>query len=75
MSDYILSQDEIQELRSAHRSAKQRADAYQAYKINVIILLGTGWNPDEVSEALLLDDETIKSYYRKYKNGNFKELL
>ena len=46
-------------LRSAHRAERNRR---AAYKINAVILLGTGWTLAEVSEALLLDDETLRSY-------------
>lgn len=72
MKEFLLSPNEIQELRAAHKSAAKSKDAY---KINAVILLGSGWCLQEVSEALLLDDETLRSYVKKYKEGGFKALL
>ncbi len=46
-----------------------------AYKINVVILLGTGWKLKQVKKALLLDDETLRSYLEKYRQGGLKELI
>ena len=72
MSIVELSSNELEELRAAHRSAKKKSDAY---KINTVILLGTGWTLEEVSQALLFDEETIRSYGNKYKNGGIAKLL
>lgn len=52
MKGFDLTPSEIQELRAAHRSAKSKKNVTAAYKINSIILLGTGWSLQEVSEAL-----------------------
>lgn len=48
MQGFTLSQDELEILRSAHRDAK-RTNAHAAYKINAVILLGTGWTLTEVN--------------------------
>lgn len=72
MKGFDLTPDEIQELRAAHRSTKFKKDAY---KINAAILLGTGWTLKEVSEALLLDEDTLASYVNKYKDAGFDGLL
>src|SRR5271154_7162335 len=72
MKDFELTSEEIQELRAAHKSAKNKADAY---RINSVILLGTGWSLEEVVDALLLDDETIRNYVKNYKNGGLEQLL
>lgn len=72
MLAFYLSSEELQALRLAHRTAKARSDAY---RINAIILLGTGWSIDEVAEALLFDDETIKSYVKRYQVGGIELLL
>jgi len=58
-------------LREAHWDVK-RTNANAAYKINVIILLGTGW---KLKQALLLDDETLRSYVEKYRQGDVTELI
>jgi len=73
MKGFYLSDDELTGLREAHRRAK-RLNANAAYKINAVILLGTGWKVKRVKEALLLDDETLRSYVEKYRQGGVKEL-
>ena len=72
MQEFNLSSEELQGLRLAHRSAKNRSDAY---RINAIILLGSGWSAVEVADALLMDDETIKAYIKRYQGGGIKMLL
>jgi transposase len=74
MKGFTLSQEELEILRSAHRDAK-RTNANAAYKINAVILLGSGWTLKKVKNALLLDDETLRSYVEKYRNGGVSELL
>jgi len=75
MKGFQLTEEELQELRAAHRSAINSKNTKSAYKINAVILLGTCWNTDEVAEALLLDDETLRNYVKKYKIGGFKSLV
>ena len=72
MKDFKLSQEEIAELRAAHKKEKQKK---KAYRLNAVILLGTGWTIKQVSEALLLDEDTLSTYVKKYKEGGFPNLL
>ncbi len=72
MKKFWLTDEQIAELRIAHRAERNRN---AAYKINAIILLGTGWNLKQVKEALLIDDETLRSYVEKYKAGGISELV
>jgi len=74
MKGFTLTDDALAELKASHRSAK-RSNANAAYKINAVILLGTGWKIKQVKEALLLDDETLRSYVAKYRNGGVKKLI
>ena len=74
MKGFTLTQEELDILRSAHREAK-RTNANAAYKINAVILLGTGWTLKKVKNALLLDDETLRSYVEKYRTGGIESLL
>lgn len=71
MQDFWLEQEQILELRKAHRAERNR---HAAYKINAVILLGTGWKLKQVSEALLLDEETLRSYIKKYLVGGVNAL-
>ena len=66
MKGFVLSTEQLSELKIAHRKAK-RSNAHAAYKINAVILLGTGWTLTQVKQALLLDEETLRSYVKKYR--------
>lgn len=72
MKDFWLTNEELNELRTAHRAERNRN---AAYKINAVILLGTGWKLKQVKDALLIDDETLRSYVEKYRSGGIKKLL
>ncbi|MDA9004088.1 IS630 family transposase [bacterium] len=73
MKDFKLTGEQILELRQAHRLERKR-NASAAYKVNAILLLGTGWSTGEVSEALLLNEDTLRSYISKYLSGHIKAL-
>lgn len=75
MKRFSLSQLQIQELRAAHKSALKNKDGKLAYKINAVILLGSDWTIEEVVEALLLDDETLRSYVKNYLSGGVSALM
>jgi transposase len=72
MKGFKLSKTELATLRQAHRSEHYKRSAY---KINVVILLGSGWTLEEVKDALLLDEETLRSYVKKYQEGGLPALL
>ena len=72
MESFSLTPQEVKELRRIHRQLSHRTDAY---RINAIILLGTGWTQTEVGEALLLDERTIRRYVQAYQHGGVDALL
>lgn len=72
MQGFDLSPEQISELRIAHRKEREKRPAD---KIKAVILLGTGWTLQQVSEALLLDEETLRGYVSRYKSGGLKKLL
>jgi transposase len=74
MQNYELSTEEIQDLKAAHKTSKQ-VSAYSAYRIHVIILLGMGMTAAEVSEIILLDEDTVRTYFEKYFSGGLASLL
>jgi len=39
------------------------------------VLLAKGWSTLQVAEALLVDDETIRNYLKRYQSGGLKALL
>ena len=72
MKNFWLTGNQISELREAFKAER---NIRAAYKINAIILLGTGWKLKTVREALLIDDETLRSYIEKYRSGGIAELV
>ena len=74
MENFILTPEQQIRLRLEHKRAK-RDSAALAYRINAILLLGTGWTLEEVSNALLLDIETLRSYVQKFEEGGVKRVL
>jgi transposase len=72
MKGFELSNEELLFLRKAHKSEHYKRSAY---KINAIILLGSGWTLEQVKDALLIDDETLRNYVKKYQDGGLPELL
>lgn len=72
MNGFYLTPAQLSELRIAHKSECYKRSAY---KINAVILLGSGWKLKEVREALLLDEETLRDYVRRYKTGGIETLI
>lgn len=72
MQNFDLMPEEIIELRKQHKIIK---DKKAAYKINAVILLGTGWTIEQVASALLLDEETLRNYVSNYKAGGVEKLI
>ena len=46
-----------------------------ARRANAILLLDKGWNCAEVSEALYLDDDTVRTWLKRYRAGGLDELI
>ena len=72
MESFSLTPQEVMALRQVHRQMSHRTDAY---RINAIILLGTGWTQAEVADALLLEERTIRRYIQAYREGGIERLL
>ena len=72
MKDYCLSQLELDALREEHRQLHGKRFADQ---IKAVYLLGSGWKPKDVAEALLLDDDTVRNYFKKYKEKGIAALV
>jgi transposase len=74
MQNFNLTPEQQIMLRIEHKRAKKES-ASLAYRINAILLLGTGWTLEQVSNALLLDIETLRSYVQKFQEGGVNKLL
>ena len=72
MLDYRISKQELAELRAAHRRA---LNVREAYRINAVILLGNGRTAADVADALLIDPDTVRTYFKRYKEGGLDALL
>jgi len=72
MNGFTLTQDQINELRRAHRSAK---DKREADRIKAIYSLGTGFSVKDVVAILMLDEETLRNYVKRYQSGGINELI
>lgn len=71
MPEPLLPIKEINDLKSAHRRAKTRRDAD---RIKAVVLVGKGWTVAHVAEALLMDEDSIRSYWRRYRSGGLDAL-
>ena len=65
MHDYRLTAQELTELRAAHRTER---DVREAYRINVVILLGTGRTAAGVADA-------ARDYLKRFRQGGLNGLL
>jgi transposase len=72
MLDFRLDKQELEPLRAAHRRA---LNVREAYRINAVILLGSGWKAADVADALLIDPDTVRTYFKRYKKGGLEDLL
>ena len=72
MIDFRLDPQALAELREAHRKA---LNVREAYRINAVILLAEGWTAEYVGKALLLDPDTVRSYFKRYRTGGLEQLL
>ena len=67
-----LSQQELSDLRAAHRRAP---NVREAYRIHAVILLGQGRTAADVADALLINPDTLRGYFKRYKEGGIDALF
>ena len=67
-----LRPEEIAELRKRHRQLQGRRDAD---RVKAVILLGTGWTMEKVCEALLLHEDSLREYCKRFEKGGVEALL
>ncbi len=72
MNTFTLSPEQLNELRRAHRKAKNKRDAD---RIKVIYSLAVGHTIEQVASILMIDEETLRNYQDRYKKGGIPELL
>ena len=68
----FLSQDDRARLTSIARDGLEEHRV--ARRANAILLLDRGWSCEKVSDALLLDDDTIRGWFKVYREGGVAAL-
>ena len=71
MKILILTADQTNELRRAHRLTKNKR---AADRIKAVYLLSRGKTPREIAEVLMLDEDSIGNYRKRYEQGGVKAL-
>lgn len=69
----FLGADERRELRALARDGSSEARA--ARRANAIVLLDSGWSCAEVAAALLIDDDTVRSWHGLYAEHGLTGLV
>ena len=71
MDTYRLPPEELVKLQAEHRlqSGKRFAD-----RVKAVYLLGSGWRVKDVAEALLLDEDTVRAHFKRYREGGMEKL-
>lgn len=72
MRDRHLSAQELVDLKVLHR---EMTDKRQADRVKAIVLLGSGWTPSQVAQALLIDRSTVHRYFQDFQQGGVTRLL
>jgi transposase len=72
MKKFTLTEAQTNELRRAHRSATNKRDAD---RIKTVYLLSRGKSPREIAEVLMLDEDTVGNYRKRYEAGGVAGLL
>ena len=72
MKSINIYNDQIEELRQAHRKAKNKRDAD---RIKAIYSLTIGHSVSQVTSILMIDEETLRNYKASYERGGINELL
>src|SRR5499425_3422014 len=71
MLDCTLSTEQLAELRVGHRRTR---DKREADRIKAVVLLATGWSAEEVAEVLLVDPNTVRAHFKRYREDGLEGL-
>jgi transposase len=72
MNKFILTSEQLNELRRAHRLTK---DKRAADRIKAVYSLAVGYSVQEIADILMIDDETLRNYVKRYQGGGVKALV
>jgi len=72
MLDYRLTLSERAELRAEHRKTR---DQREADRIKAVLSLADGWKAEQVAQILLIDPNTVRTWFKRYREGGVSRLL
>lgn len=72
MKTFTLTESQTNELRRAHRSTTNKRDAD---RIKAVYLLSRGKSPREIADVLMIDEDTVGNYLKRYEAGGIAGLL
>lgn len=72
MNKLTLTPAEIIALKQAHRACK---DKRAADRIKAVYSLGMGFSIEDVVSILMLDEETLRNYVKRYQTGGINALI
>jgi len=70
-SRYHLTDQELDDLEFEHRHA---TDKRYADRVKAVYLPGKGWPVTKIAEALLIDRETVRNHFKRYRKGGLAAL-
>lgn len=70
-SRYQLTDKELDDLEFEHRHT---SDKRYADRVKTVYLLGKGWSVTKIAEALLIDRETVRNHFKRYRKGGLPAL-
>ncbi len=70
-SRYHLTNQELDDLEFEHRHT---TDKRYADRVKAVYLLGKGWPVTKIAEALLIDRETVRNHFKRYRKGGLTAL-
>jgi transposase len=70
-SRYQLTDKELDDLEFEHRHT---SDKRYADRVKTVYLLGKGWAVTKIAEALLIDRETVRNHFKRYRKGGLPAL-
>jgi transposase len=72
MNKLTLTPSEIIALKQAHRACK---DKRAADRIKAVYSLGMGFSVEDVVSILMLDEETLRNYVKRYQSGGINQAV
>jgi transposase len=70
-SRYHLTASELDDLEFEHRHT---TDKRYADRVKTVYLLGKGWSVTKIAEALMMDRETVRNHFKRYRKGGLPAL-